>query len=72
MPAALDQAMAALLAPEEADRPAGAAQVIALLAAAMPADLAEQDRLWPAWATGRLGTWQASTMERPPPAPRPA
>jgi serine/threonine protein kinase len=72
VPAALDQAVAALLAPEEADRPAGAAQVLALLAAAMPAGLAEEDRLWPTWATGRLAAWRASTTERPPLAPRPA
>jgi hypothetical protein len=38
----------------------------------MPADAAEEDRLWPSWATGRLGVWQASTMERPPLVPRPA
>jgi eukaryotic-like serine/threonine-protein kinase len=46
-------------------------QVLALVAAAMPAD-AEEDRLWPTWATGRLTEWQASTMERPPLVPRPA
>jgi hypothetical protein len=57
---------------DPADRPASAAQVLALLAAALPADAAEEDRLWPAWATGRLAGWQASTMARPPLAPRPA
>jgi eukaryotic-like serine/threonine-protein kinase len=72
VPAAIDQAVAALLAPDLADRPASAGQVLALLAAAMPADAAEEDRLWPTWATGRLGGWQASAMERPPLAPRPA
>jgi serine/threonine protein kinase len=72
VPAAVDQAVAALLAPDLADRPASAGQVLALLAAAMPADAAEEDRLWPTWATGRLGGWQASAMERPPLAPRPA
>jgi hypothetical protein len=46
--------------------------VAALLAAAMPADAAEEDRPWPTWATGRLGDWQASTMARPPLVPRPA
>jgi eukaryotic-like serine/threonine-protein kinase len=72
VPAAVDRAVAALLAPDPADRPATAAQALGLLAAAMPADAAEEDRLWPAWATGRLGTWQASTIARPPLAPRPA
>ena len=72
VPAALDQAVACLLAPDPADRPASAAQALALLSAAMPADAAEEDRLWPSWATGRLGVWQASTMERPPLVPRPA
>jgi serine/threonine protein kinase len=72
VPAALDRAVACLLAPDPADRPATAAQALALLSAAMPADAAEEDRLWPSWATGRLGTWQASTMERPPLVPRPA
>ena len=72
VPAALDQAVACLLAPDPADRPASAAQALALLSAAMPADAAEEDRLWPTWATGRLGVWQASTMERPPLVPRPA
>jgi hypothetical protein len=59
-------------APDPADRPASAAQVLALLAAALPADAAEEDRLWPTWATGRLPGWQASAMARPPLAPRPA
>ena len=27
---------------------------------------AEEDRLWPIWATGRLGTWQASTIGASP------
>ena len=54
VPAAVDRAVAALLAPDPADRPATTAQVLALLAAAMPADAAEEDRLWPTWATGRL------------------
>ena len=69
VPAAVDRAVAALLAPDPGDRPASAAEVLALLAAAMPAEVAEEDRLWPGWATGR---WQASTMARPPLAPRPA
>ncbi|HET8789233.1 MAG TPA: hypothetical protein VFO47_10850 [Actinomycetes bacterium] len=64
--------MAALLPPDPTDRPATTAQVLALLAAAMPADAAEEDRLWPTWATGRLAEWQASTMARPPLVPRPA
>jgi eukaryotic-like serine/threonine-protein kinase len=72
VPAATDRAVAALLAPDPADRPATTGQVLALLAAAMPADAAEEDRLWPTWATGHLPAWQASTMERPPLAPRPA
>jgi hypothetical protein len=59
-------------APDPADRPATAAQVLALLAAALPADAGEEDRLWPEWATGRLPGWPASAMERPPPVPRPA
>jgi hypothetical protein len=46
--------------------------VLALLAEAMPADAPEEDRLWPIWATGRLGSWQASTIARPPLASRPA
>jgi hypothetical protein len=58
------------LAPDPAGRPVSAAQVLALLAAAMPADAGEEDRPWPAWATGRLDGWQASAMERPPLAPR--
>jgi hypothetical protein len=61
--------VAALLAPDPADRPAAASQVLALLDEAMPADPPEEDRLWPDWATGR---WQASTMARPPLVPRPA
>jgi serine/threonine protein kinase len=69
---AVDQAIGALLAPDPGDRPASAAQVLALLAAAMPADAGEEDRLWPDWATGRLTGWPASAMERPPPVPRPA
>jgi serine/threonine protein kinase len=72
VPAALDRAVACLLAPDPAGRPATAAQALALLSAAMPADATEEDRLWPTWATGRLGVWQASTMERPPLVPRPA
>jgi eukaryotic-like serine/threonine-protein kinase len=72
VPAAVDQALAVLLAPDPAGRPTSAAQVLALLAAAMPADAAEEDRLWPTWATGRLGGWRASAMARPPLAPRPA
>jgi hypothetical protein len=55
-----------------ADRPATAAQALALLAAAMPDDAAEEDGLWPIWASGRLGAWSASAMARPPLAPRPA
>jgi hypothetical protein len=69
---AVDQAIGALLAPDPGDRPASAAQVLALLAAAMPADAGEEDRLWPDWATGRLTGWPASAMERPPPVPPPA
>jgi serine/threonine protein kinase len=69
VPAAVDRAVAALLAPDPAGRPAAASQVLALLDAAMPADAPEEDRLWPDWATGR---WQASTMARPPLVPRPA
>jgi hypothetical protein len=38
----------------------------------VPADAAAEDRLWPTWATGRLAGWQASAMDRPPLAPRPA
>ena len=72
MPAAVDQALAVLLAPDPAGRPASAAQVLALLAAATPADAAEEDRLWPTWATGRLAGWRASAMACPPLAPRPA
>ena len=72
VPAALDRAIATLLAPDPADRPTAAGQVLALLAEAMPADAAEEDRLWPIWATGRLGVWQGSTMARPPLASRPA
>jgi eukaryotic-like serine/threonine-protein kinase len=72
VPAAVDRAVAALLAPDPAARPASAAQVLALLAVALPADAAEEDRLWPTWATGRLPGWQASAMARPPLAPRPA
>jgi serine/threonine protein kinase len=72
VPAALDRAVACLLAPDPACRPATAAQALALLSAAMPADAAEEDLLWPSWATGHLGAWQASTMERPPLVPRPA
>jgi hypothetical protein len=53
-------------------RPATAAQVLDLLEAAMPDDAAEEDRLWPTWATGRRRAWQATTMERPPLVPRPA
>jgi hypothetical protein len=59
-------------APDPADRPASATQVLALLAAALPADAAEEDRLWPTWATGRLAGWQAAAMACPPLAPRPA
>jgi len=69
VPAAVDRAVASLLAPDPADRPVTAAQALDLLAAAMPADAAEDDRLWPTWATGR---WRASPMERPPLVPRPA
>jgi eukaryotic-like serine/threonine-protein kinase len=72
VPAAVDRAVAALLAPDPAERPATTAQALALLAAAMPADAAEEDRPWPTWATGRRGDWQASTMARPPLVPRPA
>jgi hypothetical protein len=72
VPAALDRAIAALLAPDPSDRPAAAGQVLALLVEAMPADAPEEDRLWPIWATGRLGAWQASTIARPPLASRPA
>jgi serine/threonine-protein kinase len=72
VPAAVDRVLAALLAPDPADRPASTTQVLALLAAAMPADATEEDRLWPTWATGRLTEWQPSTMDRPPLVPRPA
>jgi serine/threonine protein kinase len=72
VPPAVDRVVAALLAPDPAGRPASAAQVLALLAAAMPADAAEEDRLWPTWASGHLAGWPASAMERPPMAPRPA
>jgi serine/threonine protein kinase len=72
VPAAVDRAVAALLATDPAGRPATAAQAMCLLSGAMPADAAEEDRLWPAWATGRLERWRASTMERPPQVPRPA
>jgi serine/threonine protein kinase len=72
VPAALDAAVTALLAPDPARRPASAAEALALLEAALPADAAKEDRLWPSWATPRLGAWQASTMARPPLAPRPA
>jgi len=72
VPAAVDRAVAALLAPDPADRPATAAQALSLLSGAMPADAAEEDRLWPTWASGRLEPWRASTMERPPLVPRPA
>jgi serine/threonine protein kinase len=69
VPAALDRAVAALLAPDPADRPASAAQVLALLEAALPAGATEEDRPWPSWASGR---WQPSAMGRPPLVPRPA
>ena len=72
VPAALDRAIATLLAPDPADRPATASQVLPLLAEAMPVNAAEEDRLWPIWATGRLGAWQGSTTARPPLASRPA
>jgi serine/threonine protein kinase len=72
VPAALDRAVATLLTPGPGDRPATAGQALALLAEAMPSDAGEEDRLWPIWATGRLGDWQASTMTRPPLASRPA
>jgi hypothetical protein len=72
VPATLDRAVAALLTPDPADRPAAAGQVLALLAEAIPADAAEEDRLWPIWATGWLEAWQASTIARPPLASRPA
>jgi serine/threonine protein kinase len=72
VPATLDRAVATLLAPDPSGRPATAGQVLALLAEAMPADAAEEDRLWPIWATGRLRAWQASTIARPPLASRPA
>jgi serine/threonine protein kinase len=71
VPAALDRAVAALLAPDPADRPADTAQVLALLAGAMPADAADEDRLWPEWAAAHLAG-PASTSERPPPAAVPA
>ena len=69
VPAAVDRAVAALLVADPAGRPASAAQALALLAAAMPDDAAEEDRLWPTWATGRLARWRP---ERPPLVPRPA
>jgi serine/threonine protein kinase len=72
VPATLDRAVATLLAPDPSGRPATAGQVLALLAEAMPADAAEEDRLWPIWATGRLRAWQASAIARPPLASRPA
>ncbi|HEV2892732.1 MAG TPA: hypothetical protein VG411_03180, partial [Actinomycetota bacterium] len=72
VPPALDLAVATLLTTDPDDRPATAGQVLALLAGSMPADAAEEDRLWPIWATGRLGAWQASTRTCPPVASRPA
>jgi eukaryotic-like serine/threonine-protein kinase len=72
VPAGLDRALAALLAPDPADRPASAAQVLALLAAAMPAGLPDDDRPWPAWAGRWLPAGPASAGRRPPPVPRPA
>ena len=72
VPATLDRAVTALLAPDPAHRPASAAEALVLLEASLPADAAEEGRLWPGWATPRLGAWQASTMARPPLAPRPA
>ncbi|HZA83759.1 MAG TPA: serine/threonine-protein kinase, partial [Actinomycetes bacterium] len=72
VPGALDRALAVLLAPDPADRPASAAEVLALLDAAMPAGAADSDRLWPAWAGGRLPAPAASAGGRPPPVPRPA
>jgi serine/threonine protein kinase len=72
VPAALDRALAALLAPDPVDRPAGAAEVLALLEAAMPPGTPEADRLWPAWAGRRLPARPASADRRPPPVPRPA
>jgi eukaryotic-like serine/threonine-protein kinase len=72
VPAAVDQALAALLAPDPADRPATAAQVLALLAAAVPAEAPDEDRLWPSWAARHLVGRAASAMERPPLVPGPA
>jgi hypothetical protein len=72
VPATLDRAVTALLAPDPAHRPASAAGALVLLEAALPADAAEVDRRWPGWASACLGAWQASTMSRPPLAPRPA
>jgi eukaryotic-like serine/threonine-protein kinase len=72
VPAVLDRAVTTLLAPDPAHRPAGAAQALALLEAALPDDAAGKDRPWPSWATPRLGAWQPSPMTRPPLAPRPA
>ena len=72
VPAAVDGAVATLLATDPADRPASAAQALSLLSEAMPAGTASDDRLWPTWATGRLERWRASTIERPPLVPRPA
>jgi serine/threonine-protein kinase len=72
VPAALDRAVATLLAPDPTDRPATTGQALSLLSAAMPADAAEEDRPWPTWATGRLARWRGSAMERPPLVPRPA
>jgi serine/threonine protein kinase len=72
VPAALDRALATLLDPDPAHRPASAAEVLVLLEAVMPAGAADADRLWPAWAGGRLGARAASAASRPPPVPRPA
>jgi serine/threonine protein kinase len=72
VPAALDRALAALLAPDPADRPAGAAEALVLLDAAMPAGAPDGDRPWPAWAGGRLPARAASAAGCPPPVPRPA
>jgi hypothetical protein len=54
VPAAVDPGRRRPAGPRPGRPPASAAQVLALLAVALPADAAEEDRLWPTWATGRL------------------
>jgi eukaryotic-like serine/threonine-protein kinase len=52
---AMDEAVDRLLAADPADRPAGAAGALALLAAALPPDAAD-DRPWPACSDPHLAT----------------